>query len=1846
MWKKLLIVFMMLIGTYFLRIVINDMNLFAASSGKSGGSLTVKLGEKGQYPNGENGSMTKGDKVYIGMNTANGTPMSFILLVNETYNTYKPQVDGSGVYSLDTSVPNVTGWFAMANEPYESNFQLFSSHPTDLKYLRGGSGADYFYVVNNFLTANASSNIVDVLSNINGTMPDKTKQLLLSRNLDFLQKLYNIKSSNPAVGYIYEENLHYALQNPRSFYSADSFTLLGISGTIFTTAPGGGYKLAAKDLVFTEEYFDIFPVSVSHDSSTIEIASFNAAGERGFRLASTPSTFTSVKAAIRLSANLDLSNVVFASGIGTGIGNIGKVKNSSPVLGSYSNIYTATANYDKLKLRLLDDTGNHSITFNDIENKNTTTISKAAKDSTIYLDANAAAGSSDGAVNTVSALFFKNNELAYYIPVATANGADKYELDLTGIDEGKYKIALVNEGYNESSKAPAESSALSAYQDLEIVKPHKLTFTKTPQSGASAGKEYEFSKNVNAGQAVGKVTANPTGVTPLIYTLEANGDNSYLNFEIDGLDTNGASSATPLNVKIKTGAPDLVNDGLKAGTYKFCITAVDANDDPVDINGNPTEKVCASFTVEKTSLTVDFDDSNTTKKSIVEATTGWNETATANPSDGVKITYSKVGGDIGLIDIDSDTGAITYKGNGAYGKVKIKATADDDPSTGNDNYNSAYAEKEIVVYAQVNGSVTPHTNSSNISIPTFTANDPNVKINGMIGTIKGSPGTPDNVTGSIFTYTYGIKSDGDGSFFAVNASTGVITTKANLAVGSYSITVTVSDKWSTKEIPVTINVGVAAAEDLKFYENSSSNVAITSKSAKATDTNVTVYATVKGSSNSNPVKYSIKDGSTNIIEVNENSGAITIHGVGTVTIVAEKQGGVGQAIATAELTFTVTAGAQDFIYTDDAGNELPKAGSIYNAYVQSYAPSKNFQLYTSGNPTGSSVTYQLKTGSPTDVISVDPSGLVTILNASLNNQMGKVIVQATSHDPRGNYADKTIELPINIDKGTRIITFAENPIYVVNGKGKVEPVIEVDGVVDTSGDILIEVDSNEDHTIAWTNDNKVIDYNYSGETGKDIKIHATKPMDRNYKVAEADGTIHIMGPDENVLAITSPGQIIYGDHFTIKSTQYDADSTNVQYTFEINDTTYVSNLTVTGNKAEFDAIKNSGSRKTTITVTRTADGESPLSKKVQVTVLPKPIEITIDDQEKYKGEQNPPLTYQDFKNQLVTWNGVQDVIQANDIKLSTTAKTNSEAGGYPIKGDANTLNKTYPNYSFTFKEGTLTIKEDNIEDDWYHLEIADGNNTVYTGKWTNQDVNIISDHQEYINLSLDQSVWKPNQVTVSKEGETNQSFWMKKDSGAITKEKQEIIKIDKTPPKVKTIKAKDTNNKLQDIINKLSGCIFFKPGTSFEITTSDAKDDLKVSGTKEISYKIYKLDTVARASEEVIKEGKLTVTKEKASITISETTGKYKVCVILTDNAGNTNTESCHEVELKKIDVDVDGDGKPDFNNPNGDGCPDLNIKWKDPNDEGKWIVINGDRDYDGVPDLNIDSDGDGKPDLNIDTDHDGKPDLNLVILKKTDWKPTKCVKQDIDNGILEEYCTGTSVKAVINVDTDGDNIPDINIDINGDMKADINVDTDNDFKANVNIAPIHTEWKPNKDYSYGKPIFRYDTAEKYEPLLNIDSDGDGRPDINIDLDGNGVADLNIDTDGDRIPNINIDSDGDGKPDINVDVDDDGKPDENIKEITEWKPNKNVDGDLPYDTMEFNDTEEPSNPDDQDQTDQKDDSVSGNPTDVNGYYYPGKNVGGALTGDETDIILHLGYMGLGIGVIVYLYYRYQKNTFQ
>ncbi len=149
-------------------------------------------------------------------------------------------------------------------------------------------------------------------------------------------------------------------------------------------------------------------------------------------------------------------------------------------------------------------------------------------------------------------------------------------------------------------------------------------------------------------------------------------------------------------------------------------------------------------------------------------------------------------------------------------------------------------------------------------------------------------------------------------------------------------------------------------------------------------------------------------------------------------------------------------------------------------------------------------------------------------------------------------------------------------------------------------------------------------------------------------------------------------------------------------------------------------------------------------------------------------------------------------------------------------------------------------------------------------------------------------------------------------------------------------------------------------------------------------------------------------------------------------------------LEGKDINVDTDGDGKPDLNvDLDGDCVADLNI----------------DTNFDNVPDVDIDTDGDGKPDINVDTDHDGKADLNIAIIKR--WIPKKdCVV----NGFA--YDTSDGFTPYLNVDDDGDGKPDRNIDDNGDGIPDRNIDEDwfdkygdtvNGYQPNTNVGGAST---------------------------------------------------------------------------------------------------------------------------------------------------------------------------------------------
>ncbi|MCI9524784.1 MAG: hypothetical protein HFF01_07025, partial [Erysipelotrichaceae bacterium] len=271
--------------------------------------------------------------------------------------------------------------------------------------------------------------------------------------------------------------------------------------------------------------------------------------------------------------------------------------------------------------------------------------------------------------------------------------------------------------------------------ELEIVEEFKVEYQATPKSvtGVPIG-TYQHLQNVNSGDKIGEVKINngiPAYALSLVDDTSNTGDYQY--FELS--QTTNINLHT-VDVKVKPGTLALISNSLKAGTYSFCVEGRD--DSGTGNNANQPIKVCTTLNVDKAKTTIVFNDPNMTKKSINNASTSWSELATASPSAGTKITYTKVGGDIGMINIDPDTGAITYNGGNAFGKVKIRATVDDDPSTGDDNYIPSYVEKEIVIYREVDGVVTPDPVSSDTTIPTFSAGDTNIKTGGTIGKIQGT----------------------------------------------------------------------------------------------------------------------------------------------------------------------------------------------------------------------------------------------------------------------------------------------------------------------------------------------------------------------------------------------------------------------------------------------------------------------------------------------------------------------------------------------------------------------------------------------------------------------------------------------------------------------------------------------------------------------------------------------------------------------------------------------------------------------------------------------------------------------------------------------------------------------------------------------------------------------------------------------------------------------------------------------------------------------------------------------------------------------------------------------------
>jgi uncharacterized repeat protein (TIGR02543 family) len=315
------------------------------------------------------------------------------------------------------------------------------------------------------------------------------------------------------------------------------------------------------------------------------------------------------------------------------------------------------------------------------------------------------------------------------------------------------------------------------------------------------------------------------------------------------------------------------------------------------------------------------------------------------------------------------------------------------------------------------------------------------------------------------------------------------------------------------------------------------------------------------------------------------------------------------------------------------------------------------------------------------------------------------------------------------------------------------------------------------------------------------------------------------------------------------------------------------------------------------------------------------------------------------------------------------------------------------------------------------------------------------------------------------------------------------------------------------------------------------------------------------------------------------------------DNAGDGSTTTKYVINvdtngdgIPDLNVDTDNDGKPDLNvDLNNDGIPDINIVVNDdgtlntdikPDESGNYPkpTVNVDTDDDNWPDLNVTANGyddDPQPVTKKDesgnpvTDDDGNPvyvfvPVSNIVDTDGNGEPDEIDIQAIDKGT-------PAPKPTVNIDSDGDGLPDVNVDTDGDGKPDLNiVYTEKDGVPVVDPDPYNPDGSVKTptvnvvDYDHdGKPdTYVYDkNGDPKTPNTNVDIDGDGDPDLNVDTDNDGKPDLNIvDKNGDGIPdlnvfdengnpltpNVNVDTTNDGKPDTNVDSDNDGIPDINI----------------------------------------------------------------------------------------------------
>ncbi|WP_411292390.1 cadherin domain-containing protein [Vibrio mimicus] len=521
-----------------------------------------------------------------------------------------------------------------------------------------------------------------------------------------------------------------------------------------------------------------------------------------------------------------------------------------------------------------------------------------------------------------------------------------------------------------------------------------------PKFEGTTDGEYSFSYDENsaADSVLGTVTAKDADGEAVSYSIKSGNDNGW--FAIDA--TTGVITLT------EAGAQAAANDfEALANVHSLVVTAtedaglgeVKTSDITVKLNEQNLDDNAPKFegtTDGEYSFSYD-------ENSAADSVLG---TVTAKDADGEAVTYSiKSGNDNGWFAIDATTGVITLTEAGA------QAAANDFEALANVHSLVVTATEDAGLGEVKTSDITVKLNEQNLddNAPKFEGTtdgeysfsyDENSAADSVLGTVTAKDADGEAVT-------YSIKSGNDNGWFAIDATTGVITlTEAGAQAAAndfealanvHSLVVTATEdaglgEVKTSDITVKLNEQNLDDNAPKFEGTTDGEYSFSYDENSAADS---VLGTVTAKdADGEAVSYSIKSGNDNgWFAIDATTGVITLTEAGaqaaandfealanvhSLVVTATEDAGLGE-VKTSDITVKLNEQNLD----DNAPKfEGTTDGEYSFSYDENSAADSVLGTVTAKDADGEAVTYSIKSGNDNGWFAIDATtGVITLTEA-------------------------------------------------------------------------------------------------------------------------------------------------------------------------------------------------------------------------------------------------------------------------------------------------------------------------------------------------------------------------------------------------------------------------------------------------------------------------------------------------------------------------------------------------------------------------------------------------------------------------------------------------------------------------------------------------------------------------------------------------------------------------------------------------------------------------------------------------------------------------------------------------